>query len=199
MLVPLSPRAHGAARFLAGRLALAVCLAASSVRAADELSLNEALELSESSQPILAGQRAAARSAEEAAVAARQLPDPKLQLGILNMPVTGSDAFSLTDDFMTMRMVGVMQEFPREAKRRLRGELAAIEGQQRHLELAFTRRQIRRDTALAWLEAWYAQRTVELVRALEREAERQIESLAIGVRTAKVSQADVLARASSWT
>jgi outer membrane protein TolC len=91
-----------------------------------------------------------------------------------------------------MRMVGLMQEFPRAAKRRLRGELVAIDGQQRQLELAFTRRQIRRDTALAWLEAWYAHRTMDLVRALEREAERQIESLAIGVRTAKASQADVL-------
>ncbi|HEY7759295.1 MAG TPA: TolC family protein [Burkholderiales bacterium] len=192
MFVPLSPRARGAARSLAGCLVLAACLPASAVRAADELSLNEALELAESNQPILAGQRAAARSAEEAAVAARQLPDPKLQLGILNMPVTGPDAFSLTDDFMTMRMVGLMQEFPRAAKRRLRGELVAIDGQQRQLELAFTRRQIRRDTALAWLEAWYAQRTMDLVRALEREAERQMESLAIGVRTAKASQADVL-------
>jgi outer membrane protein TolC len=192
MFVPLSPRARGAARSLAGCLVLAACLPASAVRAADELSLNEALELAESNQPILAGQRAAARSAEEAAVAARQLPDPKLQLGILNMPVTGPDAFSLTDDFITMPMVGLMQEFPRAPKRRLRGELVAIDGQQRQLELAFTRRQIRRDTALAWLEAWYAQRTMDLVRALEREAERQMESLAIGVRTAKASQADVL-------
>ena len=192
MLVPLSPRVQHAQRPLFSCLVAGACLLASAAPAADELPLAEALELAEANQPLLAGQRAAARAAAEAAVAARQLPDPKLQLGILNMPVTGSDAFSLTSDSMTMRMVGVMQEFPREAKRRLRGELAAIEGQQRQHELAFTRRQIRRDTTLAWLDTWYAQRTVDLVRALEREAERQIESLGIGVRTAKVSQAEVL-------
>ena len=167
--------------------------AATCVGAADELPLSEALELAQANQPLLASQRAAVRASQEAAVAARQLPDPKLQLGILNMPVTGPDAFSLTSDFMTMRMIGVMQEFPREAKRQLRSELASLEGEQRQLELAFTRRAIRRDVALAWVDAWYAQRALDLTHELERETERQIDSLAIGVRAGKAAQADVLA------
>jgi hypothetical protein len=96
MLVPLSPRVQHAQRPLFSCLVAGACLLASAAPAADELPLAEALELAEANQPLLAGQRAAARAAAEAAVAARQLPDPKLQLGILNMPVTGSDAFSLT-------------------------------------------------------------------------------------------------------
>jgi outer membrane protein TolC len=178
------------------RAALAICamtLAAPAGHAASPLTLSEAQDIAETNQPVLSGQRAGVRAAEEAAVAAGQLPDPKLQLGLLNVPVTGPDAFSLTRDFMTMRMVGVMQEFPREAKRKLRAELAGIDGQQRQQELAFTRRAIRRDTAMAWIDVWYAQRNVELVQALQRETERQIESLAIAVRSAKAVPAEVLA------
>ncbi|MBK7549914.1 MAG: hypothetical protein IPI20_19900 [Rhodoferax sp.] len=51
---------------------------------------------------------------------ASQLPDPVLKLGINNLPINGEDRFSLTRDFMTMRSVGVMQEFTREDKRRAR-------------------------------------------------------------------------------
>jgi outer membrane protein TolC len=173
--------------------AVAGCVLAACAGAADELSLAEAVELAQTNQPLLAGQRAAVRAAQDAAVAARQLPDPKLQLGVINLPVTGTDAFNFTAEPMTMGMVGVMQEFPREAKRQLKSELASLEGEQRQLELAFTQRAIRRDVALAWVDAWYAQRALELTRELERETERQIDSLAIGVRTARVSQADVLA------
>ena len=157
------------------------------------LTLEEAMQIAEANQPLLAAQQAAVRAAGEASTAAAQLPDPKLNLGLLNVPVTGPDAFSLTQDFMTMRMIGVMQEFTRESKRRLKSELASIEGSQRQLELAFTRRMIRRDTTVAWLEAWYAERALDLVKALEQETERQIDALAIGLRAGKAAQTDVLA------
>jgi outer membrane protein TolC len=160
--------------------------------AASPLSLNEAVELAEAGQPLLTGQLAGVRAAEDTAVAARQLPDPKLKLGLLNVPVSGPDAWSLTNDFMTMRMVGVTQEFPRESKRQLKSELAMIEGQQRRQELAFTRRAIKRDTSLAWLDAWYAQRTLQVSQAVEREIERQIDASSIAVRAAKATPADVL-------
>src|SRR3546814_15233633 len=58
-----------------------------------------------------------ARAAEEAAVAARQLPDPQLTIGIQNLPVTGSEAFDINADFMTMKTIGIMRTQVREAKR----------------------------------------------------------------------------------
>ena len=156
------------------------------------LTLDDALRLAETDQPVLTGQQAAMKAAEEAKVSASQLPDPKLKLGLINVPVAGPDAFSLTKDFMTMRMIGVMQEFPREAKRRLKGELAEIDRQQRSLEMATTRRSIRRDVALAWVEAWYAQRAVAVAEALQKETERQIDSLGIALKSGKATQADLL-------
>jgi outer membrane protein TolC len=157
------------------------------------LSLDEAMALAQGEQPLLASQQAAIRAAEEAKIAAAQLPDPKLRAGIINLPVTGPDAWSLTRDFMTMRMIGVMQEFPRADKRRLRGELVEIDRRQKQSELEATRRMIRRDVALAWLDAHYAQRAVGVVEGLQRETERQIEALSLGLKTGKSGQADILA------
>jgi outer membrane protein TolC len=157
------------------------------------LGLTEAMDLAQAQQPLLDGQRAAIRAAQEAKVAAEQLPDPKLKAGIVNMPVTGPDAWSLTRDFMTMRMIGVMQEFPRADKRRLRGELIDIDRRQKQSELESTRRTIRRDVAVAWLEAHYAQRAAGLVEALQRETERQIDALGLGLKTGRSSQAEVVA------
>jgi outer membrane protein TolC len=63
-----------------------------------------------------------ARALHDAAVArapvASELADPELILGLDNLPVTGPDSGSLTEDFMTMRRVGVMQRFERGDKRR---------------------------------------------------------------------------------
>lgn len=42
-------------------------------------------------------------------------PDPKLRLGIENLPITGPDRFRYDRDFMTMRQIGWAQEFPNSA------------------------------------------------------------------------------------
>ena len=112
----------------------------------------EAQRLAETGQPLLQTRQATADAAREAAIAARQLPDPKLRLGIQNLPVEGPEAYTIGQDSMTMRMVGVMQEFPRQAKRELRSEVVLLEGERSERELAFARLQVRRDAALAWLE-----------------------------------------------
>ena len=43
-----------------------------------------------------------------------------LTAGINNMPINGADAFSLNDDFMTMRSVGLSRELTRHDKRSAR-------------------------------------------------------------------------------
>ena len=184
-------RAVPALARLVGRAVLTLSLPLSSL--AQPLTLDEAMQIAATGQPLLEAQKAGIRAAEEASVAATQLPDPKLKLGLLNVPISGQDAFSLTREPMTMRMVGVMQEFPRADKRRLRGELVDISRRQQADELDATQRSIRRDVALAWLDAHFSQRAVALVAAQERETLRQIDLLTIGVKTGRASQADTIA------
>lgn len=66
--------------------------------------------------PQVAGQGAATRAAREMAAAAGRRPDPVLKLGVENLPIDGPDRFTIGRDFMTMRRVGVMQEFTRKDK-----------------------------------------------------------------------------------
>ena len=86
----------------------------------ESLSLESALQLAQMRSSLLLAQDSAATASRQMAVSAGQLPDPTLKLGINNLPVTSSDRFSLSRDFMTMRSVGVMQEFTRSDKREAR-------------------------------------------------------------------------------
>src|SRR5262245_16236065 len=89
---------------------ISVCLLAGvfigSASAAEPLSLNEALALASRQSQQLAAQRHGVEAAKQMIVPARELPDPKIFFGIDNLPVTTSEAFSLTADFMTMRKIG---------------------------------------------------------------------------------------------
>jgi len=75
------------------------------------LPLDEALRIAESRSAQLAAQKASAEAAAELVGAVGQNPDPRLIVGIENVPVEGGNAWSLTADSMTMRKVGVMQDF----------------------------------------------------------------------------------------
>src|SRR5688500_11281253 len=92
--------------------------------AAQPLSLDEALRLGEAQSPRLVAQRHALSAAEEQTGRAGELPDPKLRLGIENLPVSGPDAFRYDRDSMTMRAIGITQEFPNSDKRSARSTRA---------------------------------------------------------------------------
>ncbi|MGH8716323.1 MAG: TolC family protein [Burkholderiales bacterium] len=174
-------------------LSLSLFAQADLAGAAAPLTLEEAEQLALANQPLLAGQQAAISAAEKNAVAAAQLPDPRLKLGIDSLPITGSEAFSVRRDDFTQFKVGVSQEFPRAEKRRLRGAMAQLEAQRDTEELEVTRRAIKRDAALAWLEVFYPESALTLVQAQEKEMEAQFEAAKIAYRASRVSQADVLA------
>src|SRR5438067_5600960 len=145
------------------------------VQAQARLTLQEALQLATARSQQLVAFDAAASSARETAVAAGQLPDPVLKAGIDNLPVNGPDRFSLTNDFMTMRRVGVMQELTSADKRRLRTERAERDVQRIRAERDEALANIQRETALAWIERRYTAATLELLQTQGRETRLQIE------------------------
>src|SRR6266850_5518690 len=99
---------------------LSLLLFAAVVPAQAQLSLPDAQRRAVERSRQIAAQDAAVAASRDMAVAAAQLPDPVLKLGIDNLPINGPDQFSLTRDFMTMSRIGVMQEFTRSEKRQLR-------------------------------------------------------------------------------
>lgn len=161
--------------------------------AQNALSLSDAQRLAVDRSRQLAGQDAAVAADRDMAVSAMQNPDPVLRAGIDNLPVDGADQFSIGRDFMTMRRIGVMQEFTREDKRLLRGERYEREADKILVEKAAMTLVIQRDTALAWLDRYYAEASAALIDEQIRQARDEIEATGSAYRADRGSQSDVLA------
>jgi outer membrane protein TolC len=186
----------GAKRMLyACALTLALCSIAivTVAYAQPVLTFDQALRLAQDRSRQLVAQDYAAASAREMAVAAAQLPDPTLTAGINNLPINGADKFSLTRDFMTMRSVGVMQEFTRDDKRQARAARFEREAEAAQAGRTQMLANLQRDTALAWLDRYYQERIREVLTAQRDEARLQVEAADAAYRGARGSQADLFA------
>ncbi|HVE51299.1 MAG TPA: TolC family protein [Casimicrobiaceae bacterium] len=159
---------------------------------AQPLTFAEALRLAESRAPTLAAAFAAARGARELAAAAGQLPDPVLRAGVDNLPVNGPEAFSLERDFMTMRRIGVTQEYVSTAKRATRLERGEREARRFEAEAAMSRAEARTDVATAWYERLYARRSEQLLQSLVDEIAMQQRAVEAQLASGKTSASDVL-------
>jgi len=174
-------------------LASAIALAgAPAAFAQSPLSLAEAQRLAVERSRGLAGQRLAVDAAREMAVAAGQYPDPVLSLSVENVPAQGADRFSVTRDFMTMKRIGVMQELTGKEKRTLRAERYEIEARKALAEQEATLASVQRDTALAWLDTWYAERIVGAIAELRERSLHEVQAAESEYRAGKGSQPDVL-------
>src|SRR6202022_955557 len=126
------------------------------------LSLDEAVRLSLADQPILSGHEAVINANERQAIAAAQLPDPRLSGGLKELPVDTNEAFSLRRDSFTEFTVGLSQDFPRAAPRRLKGGRGTPDADTERAALNNDRRAIRRDASLAWLDVYEAEQGLAL-------------------------------------
>ena len=140
----------------------------------------------------LAAQDSSVTASREMAAAAGQLPDPVLKIGIDNLPVDGADAFSLTNDSMTQRRIGLAQEIPRDDKRQARSARFEREAERVQAEKAATVAAIQKDTALAWLDRYYAEAMVKAGTVQIGQARLEIEGAEAAYRAGRGSRADVL-------
>ena len=161
------------------------------------LTLEEAQHLAVERSRQLAAQQSAVTASREMAVAAAQLPDPVATLGVNNLPVNGPDAFSLTRDFMTMRSVGVMQEFTRSEKRQARAERLEREAEKWRAEHIATATTIQREVAVAWLDRYYLEAQSVVVTEQIQQARLEIDAAESAYRAGRGSLSEILAGRSS--
>ena len=117
------------------------------------LTLQEALALAAGDQPSVAAYQSEAAASEQAAVAARSLPDPRFSLGVRDFPVEGRHAFSPTRDDFTMYMLGIMREQVRRSKREAAAAQLKAEAVVSRESASAQQLHIRRDAEVAWLNA----------------------------------------------
>jgi outer membrane protein, heavy metal efflux system len=160
--------------------------------AAAPLSLESALQLAVQRSEAARAARAGVLSATETSRAAGQLPDPVLRVGVDNLPITGPDRFSTTRDPMTMKRIGISQEWVSPAKRAARQAAAEAaidrEAVQAQVAIADTRLQ----TAVAYLDALYAAEALELTMLMEHHAHEELEAARGRLASATGSSQEVL-------
>jgi outer membrane protein, heavy metal efflux system len=156
-------------RHLACALAAAALACSALAARAAGLGHAEAQELARQSAPALRAQKATLDGASAALVAADTLPDPRLTVGIDNLPIQGMDAWSTTRESMTMQRVTLMQEVPNRAKREARVLMGQARIERDRAMLAATSVAVRRNASLAWLGVYYAEQRRALIAEFERE------------------------------
>jgi outer membrane protein TolC len=190
---PRLPARHLSPGLIACAVATLLVLPVARADQAPPLALDEALRLASDRSAQIAAQRSAIDSAQQASVSARQLPDPKLFFGVENLPVNTSESFSLTQDFMTMRKIGLMQDFPRSEKRDLKGKLAEQVAAREQSMLGDVQLALRRDVAGAWIERYFAQRMAAVVDEQIAEVQLQADAMQAGLASGKAQPAELLA------
>ena len=110
--------------------------------------------------------QAGAEALQERAVAAGQLPDPKLKLGAMNFP---TDSFDRGQEAMTQLQIGVQQAFPPGASRQLKQQRITAMAEASSAGAADQARTVQREVRERYLELyyqWQAGRTVAASRNL---------------------------------
>lgn len=147
-----------------------------------ELSLDQAIALALDEAPMIEARDAGITAASEDVARAAALPDPMLVFGVQNLPIAGADAFTLDDDRMTMRRIGVTQALPSRAKRDARrGSALALQSQAEAARVVSVL-EVKRAVASAWIAWWAAKRERSLLEELREQSQ-----LALAAAKARLS------------
>lgn len=157
------------------------------------VSFDDALRQAVEHAPLLRARASQIAAAQEDAARAGALPDPQLTLGVANWPVTGSDAFDLRADDMTMKQIGFAQEFPARAKREARRLVAdRMTEQARSLSVA-EQSAVRQAAAQAWIALWAAQQELTALQALREPSSDAVRAASARLGAGNGTASDALA------
>lgn len=161
------------------------------------LTLSDAQAIALANAPMIEAREAGITAASEDLARAAALPDPILIMGVQNMPVGGPDAYTLDEDPMTMRRIGVFQVLPSKAKREARQESAEASRSQAEAGKLASVLDVKRATASAWIDAWAAEKERGLLVELREQASLAITLAEARLRGGEGSAGEVLAARSA--
>ncbi len=125
------------------------------------LTPGEAVQQALAHNPGLKAASARAKAAAEIPPQAGALPDPRLNLDALNLPV---DSFSTTQENMTQLRVGLSQDIPFPGKLALRRQAADRLARAARLDVDEYRLRLVRDVRMSWWNLFYLDRALDIVR-----------------------------------
>ena len=192
MLHIKADRAVGVLRIL---LSITLGLAGSPARSQGSsmpLTIDEAISIGLAAAPEIRSSEALVEGDESSLDGAGRLPVPELVAAFDNVPVSGEEKFSLTEDFMTMQRIGLMQTFPNRQKRQLQRDRAAREIGLARAELRSTRFTVARTVADAWIGRAVAEQSLTRLQRLKPEVATQAAAANAAVASGRVSVGEAL-------
>lgn len=175
-----------------------LCISQGLGAAPESLSYADALRLALHSAPQNEAAAAGLKAAQVVRQAAGELPDPQLILGLDNLPLDGRERFSLNQDPMTQRRLGVMQSVPNAAKRAAREQQAEAEIGLALAAGQLSQRQSRLQAALAWLELYYLEQRQPLLAQWRQAVAMQRDSLPAALAEGRSTPAEWLQLDQQW-
>lgn len=139
--------------------------------------------------PLIQKYQSEARAMEAEGIAARQNPDPKLKIGLMNVPV---DSFDMAQEPMTQQVIGVQQMFmPGRRREGMGRRMEAMAGARRaagdHQGLL-----VQKDVRQTWLKVYKLYHAAGIIRNT-RETFRQILDITrLQYRAGRGNQQDVI-------
>ncbi len=156
---------------------------------ASALNLKQAEQLAIQSDPSIESFKATSRSFVDESVADDTLPDPKLRLGAVNVPV---DSFDLQQEQMTQLKVGIVQSFPR-------GDVLSIKQKQSQylsksaLAMASNAElKILRDVRESYLNLYYEVSAYQIIRETRKLFSELVKITESNYAAGRVNQQDVV-------
>jgi outer membrane protein TolC len=197
---PSRQRAPLRARTLCAVLAFALASVAAHAQEAQQVqqglpapvTLDAAIQAATDNSAGMQAAQASVRASSQAAVKAGQLPEPAISAGIDDLPINGPQGFTIGQNILTMRRIGVEQEWVSREKRQLRTTLADSEVSRERAGYLGQLANVRQQTAVAWLNAIYAKQAISLQQALLDHMTHELAATQASYRGAKATASDVV-------
>ena len=153
------------------------------------LTLAAAEEYALQADPEVIASQARAEALDRQAIADGQLPDPKLGLGIYNVPVND---FSVTREPTTQFRTGIQQAFPRGETLRYRQKHTEWLSRAETAQTDMVKREIQRDLRQTYLELFYQKQAADIVARNRDLFQSLVEITRAHFSTGRASQQEVL-------
>jgi len=172
-------------------LVLAAGSAAGEYRAGETLSLKTAVAAALENDPWLKSNEHAQRSMEAMSVAAGELPDPTMSVGLANLP---TDTFDFDQEPMTQFKVGITQMFPKGDTLSLKRKQLELLSEQFPYQRQDRKARLAVMAGNLWLEAYLNQESISLIKR-DRPLFQQLGDVAeasYSVALGKTRQQDII-------
>ena len=123
-------------------------------------SFNSAVKAAQINDPWLTGNKHQQQAVEALSHAAATLPDPKMSVGLANLP---TDGFDFSQEGMTQLKVGITQMFPRGDTLAIKNQQLRIESEAYPFQRADRKAKVAVTVGSLWLDAYRVQQSIALI------------------------------------